>query len=144
MQRLDDYASRPLARPRITAALLVGFATVCLLLSTIGLYGVVAAHLAERTREIGIRTALGAPASAVLRAVLLEGGRMTLIGLIGGAAIFAGFGRWIESILYGVSRHDLVTIAGVAVLVCLVTGIATYLPARRAARVEPTTALREW
>ena len=144
LRRLDDYSSEPLARSRVTAALLAGFAAICLLLSTIGLYGVVTAHVAERTREVGIRMALGAPKNVVLRAVLLEGAMMTLIGLIGGAAIAALFSGWLESILYGVSRHDPATIAGALLLVCLLTAVATYIPARRAASVEPTTALREW
>ena len=143
LRRLDDYSSEPLARSRVTAALFVGFAAICLLLSTICLYGVVTAHVAERTREVGIRMALGAPRSVVLRAVLLEGATMTLIGMIGGAAIAALFGGWLESMLYGVSRHDPATIASVALLLCLVTAVATYIPARRAASVEPTEALRE-
>jgi predicted lysophospholipase L1 biosynthesis ABC-type transport system permease subunit len=144
LRRLDRYSSEPLARSRVTAALFVGFAAVCLLLSTIGLYGVVTAHVVERTREVGIRMALGAPKGVVLRAVLLEGAMMTLIGMIGGAAIAALFSGWLQTILYGVSRHDPATIAGVALLMCLVTGVATYIPARRAASVEPTAALREW
>ena len=143
LRRLDDYSSQPLARSRVTAALFVGFAAICLLLSTIGLYGVVTAHVAERTREVGIRMALGARKSVVLRAVLLKGATMTLVGMIGGAVIAALFSGWLESSLYGVSRHDPATITGVALLVCLVTGAATYMPARRAASVEPTVALRE-
>ena len=144
LRRLDDYSSEPLARSRVTTALLAAFAAICLLLSTIGLYGVVTAHVAARTREVGIRMALGAPKNVVLRAVLLEGAMMTLIGLIGGAAIAALFGGWLESILYGVSRHDPATIAGALLLVCIVIAVATYIPARRAASVEPTAALREW
>ena len=143
MRRLDNYASEPLARPRVTAALFVGFAAVCLVLVTIGLYGVVTAHAVERTREVGIRMALGATRSAVLRGVLLDGATMTLIGMLGGTAVAALFSGWIESILYGVDRFDPATIAGVALLVCLVTSVATCVPARRAARVEPTTALRD-
>jgi len=131
------------ARSRVTAALFVAFAAICLLLTTIGLYGVVTAQVVERTREIGIRTALGASKGIVLRSVLLEGAVMTLIGMIGGAAIAALFSGWLKTILYGVSRHDSATIAGVAVLMCLVTGVATYIPARRAASIEPTAALRE-
>ena len=119
------------------------FAVVCLLLSSIGLYGVVAAHVVERTREVGIRVALGAPKSLVLRSVLIEGATMTLIGMVGGATIAALFSNWLEPLLYGVSRHDLATIVGVAVLMCLVTGVATYIPARRASSVEPMKALRE-
>ena len=87
--------------------------------------------------------ALGAPRSVVLRGVLLEGAMMTLIGMLGGTAIAALFSGWIESILYEVDRFDPATITGVALLVCLVTSVATYVPARHAAGVEPTTALRE-
>jgi putative ABC transport system permease protein len=144
LRRLDDYPSAPLARSRVTAALFVGFAGVCLLLSTIGLYGVVTAHVVERAREVGIRMALGAPKGVVLRAVLLEGATMTLIGMVGGAAIAALFSGWLETILYGVSRHDAATVAGVALLIWVVTGVATYIPARRAVGIEPTVALREW
>jgi len=143
LRRLDGYSSGPLARSRVTAALFVGFAAVCLLLSTIGLHGVVTAHVVERTREVGIRMALGAPKGVVLRAVLLEGATMTIIGLIGGTAIAALFSGWLQTILYDVSRHDPATIAGVALLMCLVTGIATYIPARRAAGADPISALRE-
>jgi putative ABC transport system permease protein len=143
LRRLDGYSSELLARSRVTAALFVAFAAICLLLSTIGLYGVVTAQVVERTREVGIRMALGAPKSVVLRAVLLEGVIMTFVGMIGGVAIAALVSGWLESILYGVSRHDPTTITGVVLLVCLVTGVATYIPARRAASVNPTTALRE-
>ena len=128
----------------MTAALFVGFAAVCLLLSTIGLYGVVSAHVVERTREVGIRMALGSPRSLVLRSVLIEGVTMTFIGMVGGATSAALFSKWLETILYGVSRQDPVTIAGVALLMCLVTGVATYIPARRASSIEPMKALREW
>ena len=115
----------------------------CLLLSTIGLYGVVTAHVVERIREIGIRMALGASRGAVLRAVLREGAMMTLVGTIGGTAIAALFSGWLETILYGVSRHDPATLAGVALLIGVVTGVATFIPARRAAGTEPTAALRD-
>jgi putative ABC transport system permease protein len=143
LRRLDGYSSEPLARSRVTAALFVAFAVVCLLLSTIGLYGVVSAHVVERTHEVGIRMALGAPRGIVLRNVLLEGAAMTLVGMATGAAIAALFSSWLETILYGVSRHDPGTIVGVAAIVGLVTGIATYIPARRAASIEPIEALRE-
>ena len=143
LRRLDGYSSESLARSRVTAALVLAFAAICLLLSTIGLYGVVTAHVVQRTCEVGLRMALGASKGVVLRAVLLEGATMTLIGMIGGAAIAALFSDWLDTILYGVSRHDFATIVGVAVLTLLVTGVATYIPARRAASIEPSAALRE-
>jgi putative ABC transport system permease protein len=144
MQRLDRFSTEPLARSRVTAALFVAFAAICLLLSTIGLYGVITTQVVERTREIGIRMALGARRGTVLRAVLLEGAMMTLMGLMGGTAIAALLGGWLDTILYGVAVHDVATIAAVTALISVVTGVATYLPARRAAGIEPTAALREW
>lgn len=143
VRRLDGYSSEPLARSRVTAALFVGFAAICLLLSAIGLYGVVSADVVERTREVGIRMALGAPKGLVLRSVLLDGAWMTLIGMVTGAVIAALLSSWLETILYGVSRHDPATFAAVTLLMCVVTGVATYIPARRAASVEPARALRE-
>ena len=103
LQRLDHFSTEPLARSRVTAALFVAFAAICLLLSTIGLYGVITAHVVERTREVGIRMALGAPRGTVLRAVLLDGAMMTLFGLIGGTATAALIGGWLDTI-YGVTR----------------------------------------
>jgi predicted permease len=144
IQRLDRFSTEPLTRSRVTAALFVAFAAICLLLSTIGLYGVITTQVVERTREIGIRMALGARRATVLRAVLLEGAMMTLFGVIGGTAIAALLGGWLDTILYGVALHDAATIAAVAVVISVVTGVATYLPARRAAGIEPTAALREW
>jgi ABC-type antimicrobial peptide transport system permease subunit len=144
LQRLDRFSTEPLARSRVTPPLFVGVAAEFQLLSTIGLYGVITADVVERTREVGIRMALGASRRAVLRALMLEGVMMTVLGLIGGTLIAALFSDWIATILYGVSRHDAATIGGVAVLICVVTGVATYLPARRAAGIEPTAALREW
>jgi len=141
LRRLDSYSSEPLARSRVTAALFVGFAAICLLLSTIGLYGVVTAHVVDRTREVSIRMALGAPRGLVVRSILLEGALMTLTGTISGAAIAALLSGWLETMLYGVSRHDPVTLAAVALLMCLVTGVATYNPARRAASIKPWEAL---
>jgi ABC-type antimicrobial peptide transport system permease subunit len=143
VRRLDGYASAPLARSRATTGLFVAFAAVSLLLSTLGLYGVVGGQVLARTREVGIRMALGAPRRAVLRAVLLEGAVMTCLGSIGGTAVAALFSGWLDAVLYGITRHDFVTLTGVAVLVWVVTGVATYLPARRAAGIEPSVALRE-
>jgi putative ABC transport system permease protein len=144
IQRLDHFSTEPLTRSRVTAALFVAFAAICLLMSTIGLYGVITIQVVARTREIGIRMALGARRGAVLRAVLLEGAMMTLFGLMGGTAMAALLGGWLHTILYGVAVHDAATIAIVAVLISVVAGVATYLPARRAAGIEPTAALRDW
>jgi RNA polymerase sigma factor (sigma-70 family) len=110
-------SSEPLARSRVTDALFLAFAAICLLLSAIGLYGVVTAHVVEGTRDVGIRMALGAPKGLVLRSVLLDGAWVTLIGLVIGATIAALLSSWLETILYGVSRHDPATFAAVTLLI---------------------------
>ena len=127
----------------MTAALFVRVAAICLLLSTIGLYGVVAAHVAERTREVGIRMTLGAPKRVVLRTVLIEGAMMTLIGMIGGVALASLFSGWarIDPVRRQPPRPR--DDRRCAALVGPLTAVATYVPARRAASVEPTVALRE-
>src|SRR5579864_1296524 len=123
--------------------LLVGlFAAAALALAAIGIYGVVAFSVARRTQEIGIRMALGAQRSDVLRLVLGQCGRMAALGVsIGIGASFA-ITRLLSSLLFGVSATDPITFAGVAMLLTLVALLASYIPARRAMRLDPNTALR--
>ena len=138
----DEYISRALARPRFNALLLSIFAGTALLLTAIGIYGVLAYSVAQRTNEIGIRMALGAAQSNIFR--LVVGQAMTLvaisltIGLIGAI----GATRLLTSLLFGVGAWDPITFASIVVLISCVAFLAAWLPARRASRVDPVIALR--
>src|SRR5262245_59401300 len=139
---LNEQVDQSLVQERLVATLSLFFGLLALLLACIGLYGVMSYDVARRTHEIGVRMALGASASRVLRLVLRETLWWVALGLtLGlGAALVAL--RWLESLLFGLKPHDPLTI-GLAVLVLLaVAAVAGYLPARRAARVDPLIALR--
>jgi putative ABC transport system permease protein len=132
-----------LAARRFLLLLVAVFAAAALALAAIGIYGVVAFSVTRRTKEIGIRVALGAQRSGVLRLIVGEGARLAVLGVaIGTAASFA-ITRLLSSLLFGVRATDPITFAGVAVLLCLVALLASYLPARRAMRLDPTIALRD-
>ncbi len=118
------------------------FAGVGLLLAAIGLYGVLAYSVAQRTREIGIRMALGAQLADVMRLIVGDGARLVLLGLLLGLAGALASGRLLKSFLFGTSAADPVTLACVAVLLGLVGGFAAWLPARKASRIDPMVALR--
>jgi predicted permease len=123
--------------------LLVGlFATAALVLAAVGLYGVVAFFVTRRTQEIGIRMAIGAQRSDVLRLVLGEGARMAGLGIALGIVVSLAVTRLVSSLLFGISATDPLTFLSVAVLLSLVALAAAYIPARRAMRVDPVTALR--
>lgn len=143
IQPLSAYASEPLARPRFAAALFAAFAVVALLLASVGLYGVMGAYVLQRTREIGIRMALGAQRGRVLRAVLERGMVLALTGVGIGVAVALALTRLLTSILYGVSPTDPLTFFAVAILLAGLSLLASYLPARRATRVDPVVVLRE-
>ncbi len=130
------------ARPRFTAVLLALFAAVALFLGAIGVYGVLAYAVSRRTQEFAIRLALGADASAVLRGVIGEGVRLTAAGVVLGLAGSMLVTRALSRLLFGVAPVDPVTFAGVAVALLLVGLVASYVPARRAMRVDPVTALQ--
>jgi putative ABC transport system permease protein len=138
----DEYVSRSLARPRFNALLLSIFAATALLLTAIGIYGVMAYSVSQRTNEIGIRMALGAAQSSIFR--LVVGQAMTLVGISLGLGLIGAFGatRLLNSLLYGVRAWDPVTFIAIALLVSIVAFLAAWLPARRAARVDPVVALR--
>jgi predicted permease len=138
----DEYISRSLARPRFNTLLLSIFAGTALLLTAIGIYGVLAYSVAQRTSEIGIRIALGAGKSSIFR--LIVGQAMTLVGIslvLGLAGAFAAT-RLLSSLLFGVGASDPGTFAGIVLLVSAVAFIAAWVPARRATRVDPIIALR--
>jgi ABC-type antimicrobial peptide transport system permease subunit len=114
-----------------------------LLLATMGLYGVIAYAVSRRTREIGIRIAIGADPQGVARLVLRQGMRLTLVGLLIGLLLALSFSRLLGSLLVGVSSRDPFVFVGVTLILAAVSLLACYIPARRAARVDPVLALRQ-
>ena len=133
----------PLAKPRFLLTLMLAFAGVAALLAAVGLYGVIAYTVAQRTREIGIRLAIGARASRVVAGVVREGTALALLGIGVGLAGALALGRLLETLLFGVSATDPATLAAVAAGLALLALLATWIPARRASRVDPVIALRE-
>ncbi len=138
----DEYISRSLARPRFNALLLSIFAGTALFLTAIGIYGVMAYSVSQRTNEIGIRMALGAAQSAIFR--LVVGQAMTLVGISLALGLIGAFGatHLLNSLLYGVRSWDPLTFVAIVFLISIVAFLAAWLPARRAARVDPVVALR--
>jgi predicted permease len=142
VQTMDEIISSSIASRRFSMILLGSFALLALLLSSLGIYGVVSYLVGQQTREIGIRIALGAQRSDVMRLVLRDGAKMALLGVGVGLAAALGLTRLMTSVLYGVSATDPVTFAAVAVVLTGVALAACYIPARRAMRVDPMVALR--
>jgi putative ABC transport system permease protein len=142
VRTMDDMLGTSIARQRMSMLVFAVFAVVALTLASVGLYGVVAHGVTERTHEIGVRMALGAEARHVLRLVVRQGLSMALIGMAIGIGASLALSRWIEGLLFGVTANDPATIAGVVVTLLGVALIACYVPAWRATRVDPTTALR--
>jgi predicted permease len=142
VRTLNDYVSRSVAARRFNTTLLGGFATLALALASIGIYGVIAYGVSQRTREIGVRMALGARPAAVLRRIVGEGMRIVLAGVGAGVIGALMLTRLMQSLLFGISPTDPVTFGAVVVGLCSVAAVASYLPARRAARVDPVVALR--
>jgi len=124
------------------ATMMIFMGVIALLLASIGVYGVMAYAVTERTHEIGVRLALGAQPRDVLQLVLRRGLILTLVGLLIGLPIAFGVAQLLASIIYGVSAADLVTFGGIGALMCVITFLACYIPARRAMQVDPMIALR--
>lgn len=142
VQTMDDIVSASLAQRRLSMSLLVVFGVLATLLAAVGIYGVMAYTVAQRTHEIGIRLAMGARSMDVLKMVLGDGTRLALIGVVIGLLAAFGLTRIIAGLLYGVSAVDPITFVCIPVLLAIVTLLASYLPARRASRVDPIIALR--
>ena len=122
--------------------LLLVFALLALLLASVGVYGVISYVVAQRSPEIGLRIALGARPYDVLRLILAGGGKLAVIGISAGIIGALALTRLMSSFLYGISATDPTTFAGVALVFMLIALTACYIPARRASKVDPATALR--
>jgi len=142
MKTLDAIKKESLGDGRFRSVLLGGFGAVALVLSAVGIYGVISYSVTQRTREIGIRTALGASRGNVLALVLRDGLGLAVLGLLIGTAGALGLTQLLDSLLFGVSGRDPVTLAAVGAILGLVAFLACFLPARRAAKVDPLVALR--
>ena len=143
IKTMEQWVSESVAQPRFHALLLGVFSAVALLLSIVGIYGVLAYAVNQRTHELGIRMALGAQASQVLKLVVGHGMTLALTGLVIGLAAAFGVTRLIGTLLFGVTPTDPLTFAVIALLLATVAFAASYVPARRATRIDPLTALRD-
>lgn len=139
---MEQIVSGSVGESRFRTVVLLLFALLALFVASIGLYGVMSYLVGQRTREFGIRIAMGASRSAVLWQVLRQGAELVLIGLGVGLAAAAVLGRLIKSLLYGVTPLDAATLAGVSILLATVALLASFMPARRAANADPMEALR--
>jgi len=139
---MDQLLADSLSRSRFTMLLLGIFAVVALVLAAVGIYGLIAYSVTQRTQELGIRIALGAQRRDVLRLVLVQGTRLTLLGVAIGVLAALTLSRLLGTLLFGVSATDPLTFAGVAGLLAVVALLACFIPARRATRVDPLVALR--
>jgi putative ABC transport system permease protein len=139
---MEQIVSNRISRPRMYALLLGVFAGVAVALSAIGIYGVMAYSVAQRTREIGIRMALGAQRSEVMRLVLGQSTVLTAVGILAGVVGAAVVTRYLQGMLFGLTPLDLTTFIGVSTMFAAVATLAAYVPARRATKVDPLIALR--
>jgi predicted permease len=142
VETMNEVVADSFAARRLSMILLGAFAALALLLACVGIYGVISYLVGQRTLEIGVRVALGAQRGDVLRLIMGQGARMALIGVAIGAGAALGLTRLMASQLFGVSAHDPLTFAEVALLLIMVAVAACYVPARRAMRVDPMVALR--
>jgi len=142
VRSMNEVVATALATPRLTGWLLSAFAAIALALAAVGIYGVLAYVVSQRTREIGIRLAIGADRSQLLGMVLRQGLLLAGIGIAAGLIGAFALTRLMTSLLYNVRPHDPITFAAVAAGLLLIALVASFLPARRATRVSPTTALR--
>jgi len=139
---MDQLLADSLSRSRFTMLLLGIFAAVALVLASVGIYGLIAYNVTQRRQELGIRIALGAQRRDVLRLVLVQGTRLTLLGVAVGVLAALAFSRLLATLLFGVSATDPLTFAGVSALLAFVALLACFIPARSATRVDPIVALR--
>jgi len=142
VRTVDEIKSAAVAQPRFTVVLMGAFSLMAILLALVGIYGVISYGVSQRTQEIGIRMALGAEPGEVVSLMLKRGMTMVLVGLGIGVVAALGMTRFFESLLYSVDAQDHVIFGSVAVGFGVIAWLATYIPARRAAGVNPIQALR--
>ena len=142
VRSMEQIAANAVAQPRLYLVLIACFAGTAMLLAAIGLYGVLAYAVGQRTREIGIRLALGAKRAEVLRMIMGQAGRLAVTGIVAGLAAAALASRVLRAQLFEVTPTDTMTYVVVAIGLMVVALIASWIPARRAARIDPITALR--
>ena len=142
LRTMDQIVSRSLSVRRFAVALLFGFALLALGLAATGIYGVLSYAIHQRTSELGLRFALGATPGEVIRLVLGEGLRLTAVGVVAGALLGAAAARAMSSLLFGIQSFDLAAFAIAIGILMVVALVASYIPARRASRIDPMTALR--
>ena len=142
VRTMQDVVDATVARPRTVAVLLTAFAVLALTLAAVGVYGVMAYSVDRRTREIGVRIALGATPQSVFRLVLGQALRLVGVGVVIGLVAAGGLTRLLETLLYETKPLDPWTFAATAVLLIFVAALASYVPARRGTRVAPVEALR--
>jgi putative ABC transport system permease protein len=142
LQTMEQYVDQSTEQSRLSMTVLAMFAGLALVLSTLGIYGVLSYLVGRRTREIGIRLALGATRGSVLRLIVGHGMMLTITGIAIGLAAALALSRFLDSLLYGVSPHDPATFTAIAGLIAVVALAASYVPARRATLVNPIDTLR--
>ena len=142
VRAMTDYVDSTLEQPRLSMAVLAAFGALGLLLATVGIYGVLSYSVSQRTREIGIRMALGATRSSVLRGIMCEGALISAAGVVLGVVGSLACMRFIRDLLFGVSPTDLATYVEIPLVLFAVALCATLIPARRATKVDPIPALR--
>ena len=140
---MEQWLSRSLGGRRTPTMLLTLFGVVALMLSAIGIYGVLASGVAQRTREFGIRRALGANRASILSLVFAQGLRTAGAGIVIGIAASMVLTRYMQALLFGVAPHDVLVLSAVVSALVVVGAVACYVPARRATRVAPLVALRD-
>ena len=139
---MDDVVEATLARPRTVSTLLAVFALIALVLAGVGVYGVMAYSVSQRTQEIGVRMALGATTESVFRMMIGDALRLVAIGVVAGVIVAAWLSQFLTSMLFQTERFDVVTFAATAAVLTTVAAMASYIPARRGMRVAPAEALR--
>jgi putative ABC transport system permease protein len=142
LQTMDTMISDTVAPERFNLVLVMVFAALAIFLAAVGVYGVLSYSISQRTREFGVRIALGAQTGGVLGIAIGEGMKLALLGILAGLAGGFILTRLMSSLLFGVTARDPITFAAVAVLVVLVSFTACFIPARRATHVDPIVALR--